>query len=401
MSLRANYNDLLHQRANHLKAAQEAFAADNQSDYKAAMAKVTALNPQLDDLKAMLDEQDRYAKLNAPVLGGGRHDLEEMGKLLRSGEAVRLDAVSLMEQAGLGRRDSTTLATGTLVTPQGAGSMVRDNLEVVSGIVDQVQTINLTGLSSYEEPYLVSDMEAQGGKVTETAGQARTATDPTFAKAKLAPYELTVTSYVDRNLSRLNATDYASKIQSMALRALRRKLSSLIAVGDGGSPTPEFYGITNAKNTAGAAIYDTFSVGAAIGVDTLGDLVAKYGGEDGMGGNARLLLSKNNLAAIGKLRGTNEKRRLFDITPDPGSPSTGKIVDGGTVIPYTLLSALGDNTLAYGDPFNFLLGLYGDYSIRVDESVKAIERMHTILGDVMVGGNLVVHKGFVIATIGG
>ena len=48
---------------------------------------------------------------------------------------------------------------------------------------------------------------------------------------------------------------------------------------------------------------------------------------------------------------------------------------------------------------NYILGLFGGYSIRVDESVKAVERMYTILGDAMVGGNLCVHHGMVSADL--
>ena len=55
--------------------------------------------------------------------------------------------------------------------------------------------------------------------------------------------------------------------------------------------------------------------------------------------------------------------------------------------------------MLYGSPMNYLLGLFGPYSIRVDESVKAVERMYTILGDAMVGGNLVVHNGMVVGTL--
>ena len=36
---------------------------------------------------------------------------------------------------------------------------------------------------------------------------------------------------------------------------------------------------------------------------------------------------------------------------------------------------------------------------RVDESIKGVERMLTILGDAMVGGNIIRHKGFVVATL--
>jgi hypothetical protein len=61
---------------------------------------------------------------------------------------------------------------------------------------------------------------------------------------------------------------------------------------------------------------------------------------------------------------------------------------------------MGDNALAYGDPLNYMLALFGEYVIRVDESVKAVERMHTILGDIAVGGNLTVDKGMSVATLG-
>ena len=48
---------------------------------------------------------------------------------------------------------------------------------------------------------------------------------------------------------------------------------------------------------------------------------------------------------------------------------------------------------------NYELGLFGNYTVRVDESIKGVERMLTILGDAMVGGNLIVDKGFVVATL--
>ena len=60
-----------------------------------------------------------------------------------------------------------------------------------------------------------------------------------------------------------------------------------------------------------------------------------------------------------------------------------------------LVPQLTAGDLIYGNPMHYLLGLFGDYEIRVDESVKSIERMHTILGDAMIGGNVVEHEGFV------
>ena len=64
-------------------------------------------------------------------------------------------------------------------------------------------------------------------------------------------------------------------------------------------------------------------------------------------------------------------------------------------------AASGEDKLCcvYGDPLNYLLGLFGEYTIRVDESVKSIERMYAVLGDATVGGNVIVKDGFVAAKI--
>lgn len=394
---RRNYYDLMNRRAGYLAAAEEALSRGDRNEYQAQLNNAQALNGQLDDMNALMAEQDRYDREHAPKFGTGARDLEEMGRALRAHEAVRFNVGELLTA----RRDSVTVATGSIVAPVGAGTEIRDGFAgQVSGLIDMVTAEDFTGLSAVEEPYVISEMAAQGGKTTTTAGTARTASDPTFGKAKISHYEVTTTSYVDRNLRRLSNAGYATKVQSMALRALRRKANGLIVNGDGAS-TPDMFGICNAKNTDGAAIYASAALGTAIGIDTLNTLVYAYGGSEELGGNARLLITKANLQALCKLRGTNEKRNLFRCIPEAGNPNSGVIDGDGLLVPYTIVSAIGDTKIAYGDPLNYELGLFGDYTIRIDESYKAGERLDTVLGDVLVGGNLVVDKGFVIGTIGG
>ena len=221
-------------------------------------------------------------------------------------------------------------------------------------------------------------------------------------------HELNTTSYVDRNISRLSPAGYYDKIYGMALRAMRRKACGLIANGDG-QASPDMYGIKNAKNVAGSAIFASVDV-TAIDENILDELFFAYGSDDAIGQNARLYLTKADLKAIGKLR-NNDKERVFKIRYDAGNPNIGTIEDGGTVIPYTILPDLTSlsgatqsasaaiQTMLYGDPSNYELGLFGDFTVRVDESIKGEERMLTILGDAMVGGNLIVDKGFVVATL--
>lgn len=401
--MRRKMNDLVAKRAGLLAEAEAAYKSGDHDAYTAKMTAIGNVNTEINEVKALIDEQDRQFLAKAPDAREEAEKAQERGAALLKGGEVKFSADEV--------RKAVTLATGTLVEPTGVGSDVRDIIGgAVSSIVDQVSVANLTGMGTYQEPYVISELTANANTVASKAGTSRPAsTDPTFGVAEIKPYELTVTSFVDRNLARLTPANYYAKIYNMAMRAMRRKLATLIVNGDG-ETTHVMYGIKNAVNKAGTPIYSTANV-SAVDVNLLDNLYFAYGTDDALAPNARLLLTKSDLKAIGQLRGTNEKQRLFAIEPDMGNPNTGIIRDGGVVIPYTICSDLTSlsgatastsgaiQTMCYGSPANYLLGLFGDFTIRVDESFKAQERLLTILGDAFVGGNLVADKGFVVATV--
>lgn len=407
--MRRKLIELKQQRAAQLEAAEAALKAGKQEDYNSSMEQVRNMNTEIKSIQDLIEEKDRKFMEKADDPQVEKDKAGERGNALMKGEKVTFE-VSEIRKALWGVNKSITLGTGTLVQPTGAGANIRDNLETtVSSIVDQVQVQDLEGMGSLLEPYVITESDAKGGKVSTNAGTARTASaDPTFGVAKIAPYELNVTNYVDRNISRLSPANYYAKIYGMAMRAMRRELAKLIVNGDGQS-TPDMYGMKNAKNQAGSAIFATENL-TAINESTLDLLFYAYGGDEEIAGNARLFLNKADLKAFGQIRGTADKNRVYKIHPDAGNPNTGMIEDGGNFVPYTIVSALtalsgstagssAIQTMLYGSPMNYLLGLFGGYSIRVDESVKAVERMYTILGDAMVGGNLVVHNGMVVGTL--
>lgn len=405
--MRRKLNDLMQQRAAQLDAATAAMNAGNQADYDSAMEKVRNLNTEIQRVQDLITETDRQILAQPGPTGAEARDMaEERGRSLLNGERIKFTNLEVRRAL----RDMVTLATGTIVQPTGAGSNINDPLgNAVSSIVDMVRVEDFTGIGGYEEAYVKTETVANGGKVSTQAGTTRGAsTDPTLGVAAIKPYEVNVTQFVDRNIARLSPANYYAKIQGMAMRALRRKLAGLIVNGDG-QATPDMFGVKNAKNKAGENIFATANV-TAIDENILDTLYYAYGSDAALGPNARLLLTKKDLQTIGRLRGTNEKRKLFTIIPTPGDATSGTIVDGGLVLPYTIVPDLTSmttstqgasaiQTMCYGDPINYLLGLFGDYSVRVDESVKAVERMHTILGDVFAGGNLTVDKGFVVATM--
>jgi len=404
MELEKMLNELAGQRADQLTAAETALAGNDQAAYDTAMQEVSNLDTRIAQVNSLIAA--KAAVPAAPAIIHKTTEAEDRAtervQALLHGAEVTFDVAEV--------RDAITLGTGNIVEPTQAGTNVRDRLNPVSSVIDQVSVVDLTGTGGIEEPYFKAAQEAQAGAVATLAGTARTATDPVPRKAAIKPYEVNVTSYVDRNLVKLSPARYMEKIQSMAMQAMRRKVAALILNGDG-QATPTMFGIKSAKNTDAEALYATKAIAAnGISVTTLQELYFALGTDNELAGDARLYLAKVDLAALGELRGTNEKKRLIDITPTAGNPNSGVLADGGVIVPYTLSSDLtavtgaaagasAIQTMCYGNPLAYELGLFGGYTIRVDESCKAVERLLTILGDVMVGGNLVVDNSFVVATI--
>ena len=393
--------DLCADRAKFLDEAEAALKAGDQAKVTELRGKLESVDKDIENVKFLMAEQQRRMD-EAPVdRKAEKEKAEALGqKLLRDGQ-MSVDIASL--RRGLLAKDSTTLAATTLVEPTGSGTEIRNPVGGgVSRIIDQVRVLTLEGMGGFIEPYLVSAQAAQAGAVATLAGTARTASDPTFAYAELKPYEVNVTTYVDRNIKRLSPADYFAKCYELAMEAMRRKICALIYNGDG-QTSPAMYGIKTAKNKAGDAIYNTVEA-TALDETVLDALYYAYGDDEGTGENAQLYLTKADLKVLGSIR-NSDKLKVFQ-TRHTGA-NYGTIEDGGAAYGYNIGKDLtdfasattGGLTMCYGDPQNYELALFGEMTVRIDESAKAVERMLTILGDAMVGGNLIVDKGFVIANL--
>ena len=356
------------------------------------------MNSQIDELQGLCKEFDRYDIAKAPVYDtSDPYDLKDMGERLKAHERVSFRPQDILKS--IARPQDGLTWTGQLVQPTGGGSEIHDGFNAqVSTLIHQVRTEDFSGLPSWEEPYLQSIQEAQAGSVAEVSGTTRADTDPVFKKAKMQATEMSVTSFVDKNISRLSPANYAAKVQQYAMAALLRKGNDRIINGDG-KGSPEMFGLQNAKNTDGEAIFQAMEAVTAINEDTLRNLVFGYGGDEEVAANARLVLSKKSLDAFGRVKlKTGDNRKLYEITQ---SGNTGTIKEGGLTVPYTLASKCGNDKLLYGDPSLYMFCLFGPYSIRIDESVKSVERMIAILGDALVGGNLYSDQAFAVATLAG
>lgn len=272
---------------------------------------------------------------------------------------------------------ATLISGGQIATPTEVGG-INDAFTQVSSIVDMVKVTDCSGMGAYKVAYEIA--AATAAKQTEGADAA--ASDMSFDYVEITPETAAVVSYISKQVRKQSPLNYTEKVRASALTALRKYAANLI--------------ITKAK---ASALTQKLTV-SAIAADTLRKLALNYGGDLGVEGSAVLVLNKKNLIAFGDIRGTNEKKAVYEITPD-SNPNTGIIKDGGLSVKYVLDNNLADTELLYGNLHCFELGLFSDYEIAVSEDRNIEKLMLTIVGDVSLGGEVVVKDGLILATIGG
>lgn len=307
---------------------------------------------------------------------GGANEAEQRGRDLKEKRAV-------------------TIGSGQLIKPTEHQRTVNGDLaDSVSSIIDMVKVTPCYGMSEYQVPYETGDMTAD--KNAEGANAA--ASDPGFSYVSIKPVVLTTYSEISREAQRLTDVDYYSLVLASARKALRKKVAEYIVKSDTAS-SPTFVGILAAPILAADNDVELSKIDAG----TLRKIAMSYGGDDDIVGGGVLFLNKKDLIAFGDVRGTNEKKAVYEITPDSANPNTGIIKDGGLSVRYCLNSHLtdlneagaGDFSMIYGAPSCYEVGLFGDYNVRVSEDYKFQSRMIAVLGEGMIGGNVTIRNGFV------
>jgi len=283
-----------------------------------------------------------------------------------------------------------TIASGKIAVPKSTENEVQESLVSGNGMLNLVDVQDCTGMGGNLIPYEIPGMAAG----TDTEGTSTTGEFQTDY-AEIAPVTVDVYTEVSRETKKLSPVKYMQAVERAALKALKKKINALIVTSDN-AESPKFFGINKAK--AVKAVKEI----TAIDATTLRDIILSYGGDDDVEGAAVLLLSKEDLQAFGAVRGTNEKKAVYEITPDEANPNTGIIKDGGLSCRYSLNSALtplskasaGADVMYYGKPLAYEVDIFSDYEITVSEEAALKSRMIAVLGEVMVGGNVKVYNGF-------
>lgn len=286
---------------------------------------------------------------------------------------------------------ATTIASGDIAVP----TNTQNNVNPLMGggsILDLVNVQDCKGMGANLVPYEIPGMEADQDVEGESSES-----DFATKYAKIAPVTVDVYTEVSRETMKLTPVKYMQAVQTAAYKALRKKVAHLIVTGSA-DENGTFAGIKLAEAC------ETKVEISAIDDKTLRNIILSYGGDEDVEGAAVLLLTKKDLQAFGAVRGTADKKPVYEIIPDESNPNTGIIKDGGLSCRYSLNNQLKDFTAAtaktddvmyYGKPKAFEVDIFSDYQITVSEDAALKKRMIAVLGEVMVGGNVTVYDGFI------
>ena len=373
-----------------------------QNEIEEARAKLAECNTRLDEARADVEdgengedqgedggeeeqptEEQQRARNFKPGNIVRSFDLRGGEKRVSMEKRAKTFAASGRMSVGVEETRATLVSSGDIATPTGV-SGINDSFDRVSSIVDMVKVENCVGMGANKVAYEIGGATA----ADKTEGAAATESDPDFDFVEITPKTVAVLSKISKEVRRQSPLNYTQKVEKSALNALRKSAAKVVT-----------------DKIKASALNASVNV-SAIDDKTLRKIALIYGGNESVEGSAVLFLNKNDLIAFGDVRGTNEKKAVYEITPDANNNNTGTIKDGGLTVRYCLnencaaLSASGTAaaavTMFYGNPHCCELDLFSNYEISILEERFADQGMLGIAGDVMLGADVVVDKGFVV-----
>lgn len=376
------------------------------ADVTALAAEVETLDEERQSLEADIAKHDDMlariaAGLAGTVVSGGEDDGGENAPVMnremrrtappsieidmqaRKKRAEEFARTGKLELEGAQCR-SLLLSTGNIATPTKV-SGINDLPGVVSSIIDLVTVEDCTGMSADKVAYQVSEPSAAA--VTE--GNAPTTSEPTFNYVTITPGEYGLMAYISEQIRNQSPLAYEAKVVAATVKALRKKAAEKIK-----------------DAVYASALAEEITTITSIGAGTLRTIAFMYSDESMVDGNAYLFLNKADLIAFGDVRGTNEKKPVYEITADTANPNTGTIKDGGLTVKYCIMPDLTPltgttnssttatkPTMFYGNPRNIKLDLFGGMKVKTSEDYKFAEGLLSVRGVASFGTDLVVKNG--------
>lgn len=260
------------------------------------------------------------------------------------------------------------LGTGTIAKPVKADG-ISGLAAVADSIVDDVHAVALTGNGSYVVGYKVSDAVA----ATVTDGSAIGGTASSFNTVTIQPAEWGVLDTVSKQVKKMTPLSYLNEVEKSALIALRTVAANKIVTA------------VTASSLAQAKTY-------ALDETYIRKLVLGFRSIAGKG-NVCLYLAQADLITLGSVRGTNEKKAVYEIEFNAGNTTSGIIRDGGTAVPFRVIDELTSGTQLFGQPGTIDMPMWDNYEISTDESVYFDKNLIAVRGLQTANADLVAKNG--------
>lgn len=267
------------------------------------------------------------------------------------------------------------LSTGHIAKPTQVGG-ISGLAAVASDIVDDVHAFVLDGVGTWRAAYKKTDAVADD--VTE--GSAVGGTASTYDYVDINPTEWGVLDEISKQVKKQSPLDYQGAIEDSAVSALRDKASAKIIAAVKAS--------TLAQAVTGRALDKDFLRNTVLGFRPIKSK-----------GACKLYITQADLAVLGAVRGTNEKRALYEITFADETNTAGTIKEGGMAVSFRILDGLTDGTQLYGQPGTIDMPMWGNYEVTTDEGGDYFKRsMIGIKGTQTAGADLVAKNGMQVIT---
>lgn len=339
---------------------------------------------ELQDEKEELREKEKRQKVAESIKAG-----ETEVRSIETAKETK-PKVDKAEKRGkdLKEKRSVTVGSSNVLLEKHQSDAINPTFNEVSSLIDRVAVKNLPGGESYQESYVKSYGE---GGYTDEEGTPTTA-ETTFGYADINKTKVTAYAEDTEEILKLPAADYDEEVMKGIRKAIRKKITKEILVGDG--TTGHFVGIFDDGATAIEASTDKEI--ATIDEKTLDEIIYDYGGDEDVEDAAVLILNKKDLKEFATLRHT-DGTKVYDVV---NNGNTGTIDS----VPYIINSACkaisddavtaGEYSMAYGVLSHYKMTIFSDIDVKRSTDYKFKEGMIAHRGVIFSGGNVTSKNGF-------
>lgn len=329
-----------------------------------------ALSKELDQIDARKKELKERAEKRAELAERVSHGA---GTVVETGHAgTTSDEIRANTFAKTGMTKRSLVVSGKIAKPTTVGG-INDIAGLGTGIVDDVMAQVATGAGTWRVAY--KKKEATAADVTD--GSAIGGTGSEYDYVDIAPATWGVTDEISNMVAKMTPLNYEAAVVTSAITALRVKASEKIVNAIIASDLAE-----KVNNVALDANYLRERI---LGFKSI------------VGKGARVLYINNaDLIELGKVRGTSEKKPLYEINFEDDENTSGTISEGGAAVKFRIVDALPKGTQLYGQPLTVEMPMWGDYEIATDGSEKFSENMLVIRGLQTANAGLCAYHGMQI-----